>query len=135
MGGGDRCVVRRTDGWSGADGAEHAGTVIGDVLPKIDIAALDDFARDRRLALPDKLGEAVRTLGTLDGRPNFKSLQNARPDHQVVRDGYVWLAAVTQAPEPARRRNETANRYQKLRPIEICVLGEDSRGSASSMAE
>lgn len=101
-------------------------------FPEIEIAALDDFARDRRLTLPDNLGRAVRTL---DGCPNFKPKQNAHPDHQVIRDGYVWLVAITQAPEQARRLNETASRYQKLRPIKICVLGADPGGSASSVAE
>ena len=83
---------------------------------EIEITALEDFAKDRRLEPPDNLGRAVRTLAMLGGYLNFKRKWYAQPGHKVMWEGYTRLAAIRQAFERARRLNESSALYQKLRP-------------------
>ena len=82
---------------------------------EIEIAALEDFAKDRRLEQPDNLGRAVRTLAMLGGYLNFKRKRYAHPGHQVMWEGYIRLATITQWVERTRRLNESSKLYQKMR--------------------
>ena len=82
---------------------------------EIEIAALEDFAKDRRLEPPDNLGRAVLTLAMLGGYLNFKRKRYAHPGHKVMWEGYIRLAAIRQAVERARRLNEASKLYQKMR--------------------
>ena len=91
------------------------------LFSEIEIAALEDFARDRRLAPPDNLGRAVLTLAMLGGNLNFKRKRYAVPGHQVMCEGYTRLATITQAFERARRLSESSKLYQKLRSDKTCV--------------
>ncbi len=91
------------------------------LFAEIEIAALKDFARDRRQAAPDNLGLAVLTLAMLGGYLNFKRKRYAAPGHQVLWEGYTRLAAITQAFERARRLSESSELYQKLRPDKTSV--------------
>ena len=91
------------------------------LFTEIEIAALKDFARDRRQAAPDNLGRAVLTLAMLGGYLNFKRKRYAVPGHQVLWEGYTRLAAITQAFERARRLSESSELYQKLRSDKTSV--------------
>ena len=82
---------------------------------EIEIAALEDFAKDRRQAPPDNLGRAVLTLAMLGGYLNFKRKRYAHPGHKVMWEGYIRLAAIRQAIERARRLNKASKLYQKMR--------------------
>ena len=57
-----------------------AGTLFSD----IEIAALEDFAQDRKLPPPDNVGRAVLTTAMLGGYLNFKRKRYAGPGHQVL---------------------------------------------------
>ena len=63
---------------------------------EMELAALEDFAQDRRLERPDNLGRAVLTLAMLGGYLNYKRKQYAAPGHQVLWEGYTRLATITQ---------------------------------------
>ena len=82
---------------------------------EIEIAALEDFAKDRRLETPDNLGRAVRTLAMLGGYLNFKRKRYAHPGHKVMWEGYTRLATIRQLVERTRRLNESSKLYQKMR--------------------
>ena len=82
---------------------------------EIELAALEDFARDRRQPPPDNLGRAVLTLAMLGGYLNFKRKRYAHPGHKVMWEGYIRLAAVRQAIERARRLNQDSKLFQKMR--------------------
>ena len=82
---------------------------------EIELAALEDFAKDRRLEQPDNLGRAVLTLAMLGGYLNFKRKRYAHPGHEVMWEGYIRLATITQCVERTRRLNESSKLYQKMR--------------------
>ena len=101
-----------------------AMTLMGRATPKlppetffseIEIAALQDFAKDRRLEPPDNLGRAVLTLAMLGGYLNFKRKRYAHPGHKVMGGGYIRLATNRQAVERTRRLNAASKLYQKMR--------------------
>ena len=85
------------------------------LFTEIEIAALADFAKDRRLAPPDNLGRAVLTLAMLGGYLNYKRKRYAVPGHQVMWEGCTRLATIRQLVERTRRLNEDSKLYQKLR--------------------
>ncbi len=88
-----------------------AGTLFSD----IEIAALEDFAQDRKLPPPDNVGRAVLTTAMLGGYLNFKRKRYARPGHQVLWEGYTRLATIVQACERSLRLNQDSKLYQRLR--------------------
>jgi len=85
------------------------------LFSEIELAALEDFAKDRRLDPPDNLGRAVRTLAMLGGYLGFKRKRYAHPGHKVMWEGYLRLATITQLVERTRRLNESSKLYQKMR--------------------
>ena len=85
------------------------------LFSEIEIAALQDFAKDRRLEPPDNLGRAVLTLAMLGGYLNFKRKRYAHPGHKVMWEGYIRLATNRQAVERTRRLNAASKLYQKMR--------------------
>ena len=91
------------------------------LFSKIEIAALEEFRRDHRLASPDNFGRAVLTLAMLGGYLHFKRKRYAVPVHQVMWEGYTRLATITQAFERARRLNESSELYPNLRRDKTCV--------------
>ena len=88
-----------------------AGTLFSD----IEIAALEDFAQDRKLPPPDNVGRAVLTTAMLGGYLNFKRKRYAGPGHQVLWEGYTRLATIVQACERSLRLNQDSKLYQRLR--------------------
>ena len=78
---------------------------------RIERAALEDFAQDRRQLPPDNLGRAVLTLAMLGGYLNYKRKQYAVPGHKVMWEGYTRLATITQVVERTRRLNEGSKLY------------------------
>ena len=66
------------------------------LFTEIELAALEDFAQDRRQLPPDNLGRAVLTLAMLGGYLNYKRKQYAVPGHKVMWEGYTRLATITQ---------------------------------------
>ena len=85
------------------------------LFTEIELAALEDFAQDRRQLPPDNLGRAVLTLAMLGGYLNYKRKQYAVPGHKVMWEGYTRLATITQVVERTRRLNEDSKLYQKMR--------------------
>ena len=85
------------------------------LFTEIELAALEDFAQDRRQLPPDNLGRAVLTLAMLGGYLNYKRKQYAVPGHKVMWEGYTRLATITQVVERTRRLNEGSKLYQKMR--------------------
>ena len=57
-----------------------AGTLFSD----IEIAALEDFAQDRKLPPPDNVGRAVLTTAMLGGDLNFQRKRYAGPGHPMA---------------------------------------------------
>ena len=86
------------------------------LFTEIELAVLEDFAQERRLERPDNLGRAVLTLAMMGGYLNYSRKQYAAPGHQVLWEGYMRLATITQACERARRLHASSRLYQKLRP-------------------
>ena len=86
------------------------------LFTEIELAALEDFAQDRRQPPPDNLGRAVLTLAMLGGYLNYKRKQYAVPGHKVMWEGYTRLATISQVVERTRRLSEGSKLYQKMRP-------------------
>ena len=83
-----------------------AGTLFSD----IEIAALEDFAQDRKLPPAGQCRAAVLTTAMLGGYLNFKRKRYAGPGHQVLWEGYTRLATIVQACErslPPEPRQQT----------------------------
>ena len=85
------------------------------LFTEIELAVLEDFAQERRRQRPDNLGRAVLTLAMMGGYLNYSRKRYAAPGHQVLWEGYMRLAAATQAFERARRLQASSRLYQKLR--------------------
>ena len=85
------------------------------LFTEIELAALEDFAQDRRQPPPDNLGRAVLTLAMLGGYLNYKRKQYAVPGHKVMWEGYTRLATISQVVERTRRLREGSKLYQKMR--------------------
>ena len=85
------------------------------LFSEMEIAALEDFAKDRRLAPPDNLGWAVLTLAMLGGYLNYKRKRYAVPGHQVLWEGCTRPAILRQVVERTRRLDEDSKLYRKLR--------------------
>ena len=86
------------------------------LFTEIELAALEDFAQDRRQPPPDNLGRAVLTLAMLGGYLNYKRKQYAVPGHKVMWEGYTRLATISQVVERTQRLSEGSKLYQKMRP-------------------
>ena len=61
------------------------------LFTEIELAALEDFAQDRRQLPPDNLGRAVLTLAMLGGYLNYKRKQYAVPGHKVMWEGLLYF--------------------------------------------
>ena len=81
----------------------------------LEIAALEDFARDRQFPAPDNLGRAVLTMARMGGYLNRK--HDPPPGHQKIWEGYTVLAITAQTYERLGR----LGLYQQLRPDKTCV--------------
>ena len=81
----------------------------------IEIAALEDFAQDRKLPPPDNIGRAVLTTAMLGGYLGFKRKRYAGPGHQVLWEGYTRLATIVQACERSLRLDQDSKLHLRLR--------------------
>ena len=81
----------------------------------IEIAALEDFAQDRKLSPPDNIGRAVLTTAMLGGYLGFKRKRYAGPGHQVLWEGYTRLATIVQACERSLRLDQDSKLHLRLR--------------------
>ena len=81
----------------------------------IEIAALRDFATDRKLEPPENLGRAVLTMAILGGYLNFKRKQYAAPGHQILWEGCTRLITTAQAYERTLRLEKAGQLYQRMR--------------------
>ena len=102
-------------------------TLLGRDTPELDasvlfsdteLAALEDFTRDRGLPQPDNLGRAVLTTAQLGGYLNRK--YDGPPGHKLIWEGYTRLAAFTQCYEIVMRLGKTSNLFQKLQAGTTC---------------
>ncbi len=78
----------------------------------IEIMALNDFARDRKLPPPDNLGRAVRTMAILGGYLNRN--KEPPPGHQKIWSGYTLLNAASQAYERLIRMKQDSDLYKRV---------------------
>ena len=84
----------------------------------IEIIALEDFAKDRKLPPPDNLGRAVLTMAMLGGYLNRK--RDSPPGHAKLWEGYTRLATTAQTYERLLRLDRTSDFYKRLRPDNTC---------------
>ncbi len=84
----------------------------------IEIIALEDFAKDRKLPPPDNLGRAVLTMAMLGGYLNRK--RDPPPGHAKLWEGYTRLATTAQTYERLLRLDRTNDFYKRLRPDKTC---------------
>ena len=84
----------------------------------IEIIALEDFAKDRKLPPPDNLGRAVLTMAMLGGYLNRK--RDPPPGHAKLWEGYTRLATTAQTYERLLRLDRTSDFYKRLRPDKTC---------------
>ena len=84
----------------------------------IEIIALEDFAKDRKLPPPDNLGRAVLILAMLGGYLNRK--RDPPPGHAKLWEGYTRLATTAQTYERLLRLDRTSDFYKRLRPDKTC---------------
>ena len=84
----------------------------------IEIIALEDFAKDRKLPPPDKLGRAVLTMAMLGGYLNRK--RDSPPGHAKLWEGYTRLATTAQTYERLLRLDRTSDFYKRLRSDKTC---------------
>ena len=78
----------------------------------IEIMALNDFARDRKLPPPDNLGRAVRTMAILGGYLNCN--KEPPPGHQKIWSGYTLLSAASQVYERLIRMKQDSDLYKRV---------------------
>ena len=84
----------------------------------IEIAALSDFATDRKLPHPGDLGRAVLVMAMLGGHLNRK---NDWPSgHKKIWEGYIRLATTAQTYERLLGIDRTRYLYQWLRSDRTC---------------
>ena len=84
----------------------------------IEIIALEDFAKDRKLPPPDNLGRAVLTMAMLGGYLNRKG--DSPPGHAKLWEGYTRLATTAQTYERLLRLDRTSDFYKRLRSDKTC---------------
>ncbi len=84
----------------------------------IEIIALEDFAKDRKLPPPDNLGRAVLTMAMLGGYLNRK--RDSPPGHAKLWEGYTQLATTAQTYERLLRLDRTSDFYKRLRSDKTC---------------
>ena len=80
----------------------------------IEIAVLEDFARDNRLAEPDDLGTAVRTMAIMGGYLNRR--KDPPPGYKKIWEGYTRLSTMAQAYELMVRLGPEGGIYRLMRP-------------------
>ena len=84
----------------------------------IEIIALEDFAKDRKLPPPDNLGRAVLILAMLGGYLNRK--RDPPPGYAKLWEGYTRLATTAQTYERLLRLDRTSDFYKRLRSDKTC---------------
>ena len=98
----------------GLDRAQWADILFSD----IEIIALEDFAKDRKLPPPDNLGRAVLTMAMLGGYLNRK--RDLPPGHAKLWEGYTRLTTTAQTYERLLRLDRTSDFYRRLRSDKTC---------------
>ncbi len=98
----------------GLDRAQWADILFSD----IEIIALEDFAKDRKLPPPDNLGRAVLTMAMLGGYLNRK--RDSPPGHAKPWEGYTRLTTTAQTYERLLRLDRTSDFYRRLRSDKTC---------------
>ncbi len=84
----------------------------------IEIIALENFAKDRKLLPTDNLGSAVLTMAMLGGYLNRK--RDSSPGHAKLWEGYTRLATTAQTYERLLRLDWTSDFYKRLRSDKTC---------------
>ena len=85
----------------------------------IEIMALRDFARNRKVPAPDDLGRAVLAMAML--RRELNRRKDPPPGHQKVWEGYTRPAIAAQAYETLIAMGRSSDSYQRLCPDQPCV--------------
>ena len=103
----------------------HLMTLLGRDTPElradtlftaIEVALLEHFAKERRLAAPTNLGRAMNTLARMGGWMGYGRKAYAAPGAAVLWEGYARLAARAQALETAIRLKENSSVLRFLCP-------------------
>ena len=98
-----------------------------------EILALRDFAKDRKLPAPHKLGRAVRTMAILGGHLN----RNKDPlsGRQEIWEGYTRLAVAVQTYERLLRMQHASGLYQRLIPKRVMRRPRSAAALAGSSVQ